>query len=193
MKQLILAFLFVILGSVCATTIVVSQSVPIDGTKIPSISDITVFLNDSASIDFPVGVFALGAYNQSDMTKLHASLVKTIASLKRSTQASDDTNPRLIVVVRSLIHQYSNKASYQFSCIAYCIANQSGNVLYQEQFYAQAKGHLTAGMVRNSLNKRITQQILNGLQTFLMAKIKTLLQKVFMITLTKLFKLCLVR
>lgn len=160
------AFILAILGSVCTTTVVVSQSVPVDGTKMPSIRDISVFLNDSASIDFPVGVFALGPYKQSDMNKLQASLVESIASLQQSTQASGDTNTSLIVVVRSLIHQYSNKASYQFGCIAYCIANKPGNVLYQEQFYVQAKGHLTAGLVRNTLNKRITQQILNGLLTF---------------------------
>jgi hypothetical protein len=166
MKRSIQAFTLAILCYGCATTFVVKPVIPINGTKIPLISDVSVFLPDSAAVDIPVGVFSLGPYKQSDMVVLTNSIVQSIAPLQRSKDVSNSTNPKLIVVIRSLVNQYSNKACYMLGCVTYCLADQKGNLLYQEQFYAKNVGHLTAGMTRNNFNKRVTQRILNGLLIF---------------------------
>ena len=62
------------------------------------------------------------------------------------------------------MNQYSNNAGYLFGCIAYCLVGQEEDILYQEQFYARAEGHLvvTPGMIRNAFNKRVTARIVDG-------------------------------
>jgi len=166
MKINLVVFLMIFYGKVSASMIGFQQGLPSDSTKTPPLNNIAVFIDENESYNLPVGVFSVGQYVQSDMNDLQATIKQSIAALTRSADANNDTNLRIILVIRSLIHEYTNKASYLFGCVAYCIADQNDTIIKQEQFYVRAEGHLTAGLVRKSFFKKTTERIINGLLIF---------------------------
>jgi len=168
MKSAAVGIIVAVLCCGCASPIVVKPQVPEGGTRTPTISETSVILPDEASVDLPVGVFPLGRFTQRDMSILQDSIVRSLANLDRHAEASTSNSPRLIIVIRSLVNQYSNNSGYLFGCIAYCLADQEGKILYQDQFYTRAEGHIvvTPGMALNAFNKRVAKRIVGGVLAF---------------------------
>lgn len=163
MRSLAAVILLVfILG--CATTDTFKVTAPEEGWNVPTISNVEVILPEGAAVDIPVGCFALGPYTQASMKPMELDILNALSTIHRSDHFSNQEPAKIVVLVRSLVNQYSNNSMYLFGCIAWCIVDGSGDILYQNQFYILSDGRVfvTPSMVKSKFNMRTAQQISNS-------------------------------
>lgn len=156
----LLAFVLLICG--CAAT---PKALPIrtppSGADVPPIHSTKVVLASGAYKDMAIGVFSLGAISDSKIKVLEEKVNNTLVAINRSSTARTSSPVKVRVIVRHFLHAYTNMAGCMFACVAWCLADHTNAVLFEDQFYAKAEGHLVIlpPTVRKWLYDRITERI----------------------------------
>jgi hypothetical protein len=133
----------------------VKASVP---QPLPAISVGLVEVDEHGLQEVAVDCVAIPAYGQQDLAALRRSLRDTLSRSPASASAGRWT---LHLVLRRYLNAYSSTGGRILACAAWCIVDDSQAVLYQEQFYVQARGGLvvTIGAIKNRIHRSIVQRI----------------------------------
>lgn len=123
----------------------------------------TVVLEENATRVDAVGVFPMGEFSKDDLQKVRTSLENALRSMQRDISPVPGKRSTAHVMVRRYLITSSNSAIGALANISWCIADDSGNILYQEQFYASYSQALfvTLGDVKNKVNEAALLRIVS--------------------------------
>ena len=100
-----------------------------------------------------VGTFAWGEYDARDLGVLQESLDATVGGASEG--------PSVHVVVRRFLVAHSNNEALAVACVAWALTNESGELVFHEQFYAADYVRIwgTVGGIKNHVHAGITEHV----------------------------------
>ena len=102
-------------------------------------------------------VFALGEFKEKDLNHLNGLLRSTVLG----SGGADAPVWELYTVMRSHMMHTTNKSAAAIACVAWCLVDTEGRVLFHEQFFGAGTVKLvgTPGALKRKINKAIVHRI----------------------------------
>lgn len=100
-----------------------------------------------------VGTFAWGEYDARDLGVLQESLEATVGGAA--------SGPSVHVVVRRFLVAHSNNEALAVACVAWALTDESGALVFHEQFYAADYVRIwgTVGGIKNHVHAGIVEHV----------------------------------
>lgn len=116
----------------------------------------TVTVGARANRVYAVGVNPMGGFRSGDRQVLEKSLRNT---LKAIDWPDDRPAWTTHAQIRAYVAAYNNSSGALLASVAWCLMSTSGDVVYDEQFYASTTEGITLGAAKDILNKAIARRI----------------------------------
>lgn len=121
----------------------------------------SVEIEPNAAFLRAVGSYAMGKFDSEDLKVLRTSLQNSIFSLMSSVQTDHGNKLDLHVLLRHHMVAHSNNEGGVLAAVAWCLVNESGNMVFHEGFFVSESGRhtVTLGAIKDALNESILQRI----------------------------------
>jgi hypothetical protein len=113
-----------------------------------------------------------GKFDAKDLDNLRESICKTLMPASTVPVVENGLNFDLYVVVRTYIIYNTAQRFNVLACVAWCLADPSGEIVYHEQFFASDKGSsfgTTIGDVKMTLHRNLVRRI--GMKALYVVKV----------------------
>lgn len=146
-------------GATSKVTVALDPAVPTVATAAVRVAPVTMAAD--APRVYAIGTRDWGRLDADDLANLQQSLATTIATRQSSTVAVQGAPVDIHVHVRRYLVAHSNTRAGVLACVAWAAAASSGQIVFQEQFYAP--GSLayvgTIGGLKDAVHRSIVQRI----------------------------------
>lgn len=125
-------------------------------------SDQTRLVIPVVSDDIDNYAYALGAFDETDVLNLEASLRDTLQQAQlRGSSANARPDWNLHVVIRAYMEYGQDDQRHNLACIAWCLAGPEDQILFHEQFYTHEKLTFfsSVGDLKTKINKYIVSRV----------------------------------
>lgn len=121
----------------------------------------SIELDENATRLDSVGVYKVGEFSAKDLNNLTASLQNSLIVLQSAQPSISGQKILLYMIIRRYMVIASNNAGGVLSTIAWCAVDETGDIIYHEQFYASQSARLikTLGSMKNEVNEGILRRI----------------------------------
>jgi hypothetical protein len=125
-------------------------------------SDQTRLVIPVVSDDIDKFAYGLGAFDETDVANLEASLRDTLQQAQlRGSSANARPDWNLHVVIRAYMEYGQDTQRHNLACIAWCLTGPEDRILFHEQFYTHEKLTLmtSVGDLKTKINKYIVSRV----------------------------------
>jgi len=162
--RMALALLVSIALSACGTTGNTSHfALPLDiSTKPKHASEVhvaSIAMDPDAATLINVNVQPWGKFSPDDLKNIEDSLRYTLKPYIPTTPS--DSKVDVHILVQRYVVGTSNTGGAVLACVAWAATTSTGDILYEEQFYASGYGYLvgTIGLLKDSVDRVIVRRI----------------------------------
>jgi hypothetical protein len=119
---------------------------------------------EDANVIVAAGTQEWGAFDEADQHKLEWSLQATLDTINWRPDDGSDPGWEIHALLRRHVVAHDNNSAGVLVCISWVLASASGDVIYQDQFYAADSVMLvgTLGGVKNSVNRAVARRIIES-------------------------------
>lgn len=121
----------------------------------------SITLGENATRVDAVGVIPWGEFSSEDLQNVRLSIENTLTSIQAGSPSISDKKLTLHTILRRYLVTASGNAAGVIANIAWCAVDESGKIVFHEQFYASDSAAVvgTLGGVKNKVNEAILLRI----------------------------------